>query len=87
MGYDYIQNLDFLYKILSDLLWKELHVCISSLFGDYCTLRFQKTKSGKMLRILMNSEILNRLNIMHVFHDLRKFYLIFQKKKKTLVER
>lgn len=40
-----------------------------------------------MLRFLMSSEILNRLNIMHVFHDLRKFYLIFQKKKKTLVER
>lgn len=47
----------------------------------------KKRNRGKKLRIHMNSEILNRLNIMHVFHDLRKFYLIFQKKKKTLVER
>lgn len=34
-------------------------------------------KLGKMLRFFMISEILNRLNIMYVFYDLRKFYLIF----------
>lgn len=36
-----------------------------------------------MLRFLMSSEILNRLNIMHVFHDLRKMKFYFSEEKEN----